>query len=86
MNAWSWYWLWWAVLSLLGGFLVPECWALFAKHPENTLSAQIWKLQGVQPGEPFDITKWSAGHFLIGGLLILLFLWLIFHFVFGMFH
>lgn len=85
MNAWSWYWTCWAVGSLGVGFLVPECIALFSRHSENTLSAQIWRMEGVIPGHSVPLSMWSAGHVLLGGMLTLLFLWLIFHFLLGWF-
>jgi hypothetical protein len=86
VNTWSWYWLWWAILALGGGFLGPELWALFTGHPENTLSAQVWRIEGLTPGEPLDVTAWTFAHVALGGLFMLLFLWLIGHFVFGWWH
>lgn len=41
-NGWSLYWLLWIV----GGFLPVELWALLSKHPENTLSDQVWHAEG----------------------------------------
>lgn len=80
MNAWSAYWLYW-FLALLVSFLGPELYALVTGHGENTLSAQVWKLEGLAPGQ--HVWQWTALHVLIGGGLGLLFVWLIFHFVFG---
>lgn len=41
-NAWSLYWAAW----LFTGFGVPEAIALISGHPENTLSYQVWHLEG----------------------------------------
>lgn len=35
MNAWSWYWLWWALVALVGGFLGPEVYALVSGAPRK---------------------------------------------------
>jgi len=47
-------------------------------HPERTLSASIWRLEGWQPGQQF--WQWTAGHFLFMGSFALLIVWLFFHF------
>lgn len=80
-NAWSWYWLTWFVLCFPATFFIPEMYALLTGHAENTLSAQIWRLEGFVPGQPF--TSWSAVHFLIGGVIAVLLIWLLGHFVLG---
>jgi hypothetical protein len=41
-NIWSLYWLFWMVV----GFGVPEGIALGTGHPGNTLSDQVWHLEG----------------------------------------
>lgn len=82
MNSWSWYWLGWFLVSF-GFFIVPEVIAITRRHTENTLSAQIWRLEGITPGH--GLASWTAGHFLIGGLLVLVLGWLIFHFFLGLF-
>ena len=41
-NVWSLYWLTWIVL----GFGLPEFYAIGTGHPENTLSDQVWHLEG----------------------------------------
>ena len=41
-NLWSLYWLCW----LLVGFFVPEMIALISGNPQNTLSDQVWHLEG----------------------------------------
>ncbi|MGH3438118.1 MAG: hypothetical protein ACRDRN_16825, partial [Sciscionella sp.] len=59
----------------------PELYALATHHGENTLSAQIWRLEQYKSGQV--ITQWTALHFLIGGVIVVLLLWLIGHFTFG---
>jgi hypothetical protein len=41
-NWWSVYWLIWLVC----GFGIPEGTALGTGHSENTLSAQVWRMEG----------------------------------------
>ena len=67
MNGWSWYWLAW----LVAGFGVPEGIAL-ATNPRNTLSYQVWNLEGTGP---------TFNRFFIGAGL----LWLLLHMVFRLF-
>jgi hypothetical protein len=80
-NFWSWYWL-----ILCGAWFVGFCAVEFPMiatgHGENTLSAQVWRLEGFLPGQ--SVIDWGAAHFLIGGALIVVFLWLIGHFVWGL--
>jgi hypothetical protein len=65
------YWAVWFGVAFLG----PELYWVATK-PSNTLSAQVWHLENMQPGVP-----WSFAH-----LMVLFFtLWLLFHFTFGMF-
>lgn len=67
-NLWSLYWLLW----LLIGFLAPECYALFTGNNQNTLSDQVWHLEG--NGATFF-------RFFIGAFCV----WLTLHFVFRWF-
>jgi hypothetical protein len=80
MNGWSLYWLCWFVASAVT-FLVPEIYALASGRPGRTLSAQVWKLESLQTGQP--IWQWSALHWLLGGLFATLLIWLLFHFTLG---
>lgn len=82
-NGWSWYWLIWFIVAFPVAFLVPELIALASGHPENTLSAQIWRLEGFLPGHAGVVWHWTALHFLIGGVLAILLVWLIGHFTLG---
>jgi hypothetical protein len=75
------YWFLWFVTAVTT-FLVPELWALLSGRPENTLSAQIWRLERFVPGEA--LWAWNYFHFLFAGVLLLLDLWLFGHFVFGL--
>lgn len=81
MNGWSWYWLCWFIASIVVAFLGPELYALFTGHPENTLSAQVWRLEQALPCQ--HVWQWTALHILIGGVLLVLLVWLIGHLVFG---
>lgn len=74
------YWAWWATLALTG-FLVPEIAMLIAGRPEDTLSAQIWRMEQFVPGQ--SIWAWNAFHFLFISGLIVLDIWLLGHFGFG---
>ena len=80
-NAWSWYWLCWLIVTVPVGFLIPEVYALASGHSENTLSAQVWRLEQFVPDQ--HIWQWSAAHILIGGCLAVILLWMMIHFVFG---
>jgi hypothetical protein len=76
-NAWSIYWIivWFGL-----GFLVPEMYALFT-DPKNTLSYQVWHLEGLDFENLFSIHTWTFGHFVVFALMI----WLLMHFAFGLF-
>jgi len=80
-NGYSIYWL-----SLVGGFIAlflpVELHAMASGHPENTLSAQFWRIGDVVAGQP--IAQWSAEHWWMAIVVGLLFSWLIVHFDFGL--
>lgn len=81
---WNWaatYWTAWFALAFPIGFVPMEFTAIGSGHPENSLSAFIWRVFHVVPHQP--IQQWSAGHVLLGGAFALLAIWLIGHFVFG---
>jgi hypothetical protein len=67
-NGWSAYWGAWIIL----GFCVPEFYCLFRGKPQNTLSYQVWHLEG--NGATF------ARYFVFAFLL-----WLLIHMVFRAF-
>jgi hypothetical protein len=67
-NGWSIYWLLW----LVAGFGIPEGYALWTAQYQNTLSDQVWHLEGT--GATF--TRFFVAAFC---------LWLGLHFVFRWF-
>ena len=67
-NGWSWYWLIWLVI----GFGVPEFWSLAKRRAMNTLSYQVWHLEGT------GATFWR---YFVGAFLV----WLLLHMVFETF-
>lgn len=73
------YWLVW-FLSVFTTFIVPEVWWL-VNNKYLTLSWTLWHLEDFIPGE--GIQHWTAAHFLIGGVLLVLLVWLIGHLVIG---
>lgn len=78
-NAWSFYWIiiWFGCL-----FLGPELYALW-KNPQNTLSYQIWHLEGMGlKGLAQNPLNWSFGHYAMAAMMI----WLAGHFIFRLWH
>lgn len=67
-NWWSLYWLVWLVVL----FGAPEFYCIFSGNVQNTLSYQVWNLEGT--GETF----WR---YVVGAFL----LWLLLHMVFRIF-
>lgn len=80
-HSWATYWLVWFIATFPLGFLIPETWALATGNPKNTLSASVWSLEQLTPGQ--GIGQWNAAHFLFTGTFILLTFWLIGHFGWG---
>jgi hypothetical protein len=75
------YWWLWAVTS--GAFfLAPEIWALASGHPEATLSAWIWRMEDFLPDQ--QIWHWNAFHLLFIAMLLVLDVWLLGHFGWGL--
>lgn len=83
MNAARWFWTIWLIV-VFGSFLGKEIPSLRASDG-GTLSEFIWwlcgKRDGVSYANPLD---WTAGHWLIGGMLTVGLFWLIVHFEFGL--
>lgn len=75
------YWLWWFIVTFPVGFLIPEVTALARRRSQDTLSYAIWSMEKFQRGQ--HVAQWTAAHFLFIGVFILLTLWLIGHFGFG---
>lgn len=80
------FWLVWFLASF-GVFLVVEVWGL-RTDPRYTLSETIWWLEGWKPGlrDFANPLRWTAGHVLVGGVLGLVLLWLVGHFLFRYAH
>lgn len=74
------YWLAWFAASFLT-FIGPEVYVLVTGRSQLTLSAYIWRMEELVPDQP--IWLWPAAHFLIGGALGIVLIWLIGHFLFG---
>jgi hypothetical protein len=75
------YWLIWFALSFTA-FIVPETIALATGHPERTLSAAIWRMEQLVPGQ--GIWQWNAAHMLFTSVFIVTVVWLIGHFGWGL--
>ena len=73
------YWLGWIV-----AFLVPELYWL-AVNSANTLSEEVWSIEGLNKAQPFDLAMWSDTHWAVAVIVWLLFLWLTLHIPFGLF-
>lgn len=76
-TAWGWFWLAWA----LAGLAVELYW--LAANSANTLSRQVWGLEGADLAHPFDFSEWTPLHWIIGISLLIAFLWLGLHLAFG---
>lgn len=74
------YWGVWAIV-LFVSFIVPEVIGL-VRNKAWTLSETLWRIEEMAPGQ--SVFKWQAAHFLIGGMLIVLLVWLLGHLVFGL--
>jgi hypothetical protein len=80
-NAWSAYWASVVSFFVFVLFLPPELYAIATGHPENTLSAQFWRLGDVVANQP--ISQWAPEHWAMAIAVTALFGWLIPHFVLG---
>ncbi len=78
LTSFSWYWLAWLV-----AFLVPELYWVFA-NSANTLSAEVWSVEGLNMRQPFDFAMWTDVHWAVACLVWVLFAWLSLHFPFGL--
>ena len=74
------FWLVWFFGSV-AVFMGMEFTMLAKGRPQDTLSAQVWRLKKLLPGQ--DLWQWTALHVLLGGALFVLLGWLLLHFVFG---
>ena len=78
ITGFGWYWLIWAIL----GFGIPEAYGLLF-NTKDTLSWQVWGLEHLNFGHPFDFADWGPLHYVIGIFLLLGFAWLFVHLSFG---
>lgn len=79
MNAFSWYWLAWVFF----GFLAPEAYTLTLGNKSDSLSANVWRLESVVPGQWVPVWSWTFLHVICAGILGTLFAWTLIHLVFG---
>lgn len=75
----GWYWLIWAFL----GFGLPEAYGLIW-NKKDTLSWQIWGLEKMTFGHPFDFSDWTWLHYTIGIFFLIGLSWLFLHLTFGL--
>lgn len=72
--------VYWVLVWFALGFGIPEGIALATGHPENTLSDQVWHIEGLgQNGQSqfMNPAHWTFGHwFVFCGMI-----WLLGHFV-----
>jgi hypothetical protein len=82
---WNWVSFYWVFVWFGAGFGIPEAWALITGHPENTLSAQVWHLEGLSASNSstfYNPLTWSIPHFLVACGVV----WLAFHFIDHIWH
>lgn len=75
------YWLIW-FLTAFTTFAIPETVMLIRREPENTLSGAVWHMENLVPGQ--GIWQWDAAHMLFTAAFIVLTVWLIGHFGWGL--
>ena len=78
----NWYWPWWLGVSV-AAFLGPEVYALIRKNTDNTLSNWVWHVLRATSREP--MSQWTAAHFLVFGVWLVMVVWLTWHFFFHWF-
>ncbi len=71
--------MYWLVVWFGLGFGIPEGIALATGHPENTLSDQVWHIEGLgsASGNFANPVTWTFGHWLVFCGMV----WLLGHFV-----
>jgi len=77
VTAWGYFWLAWAFTGL-----AVELYWLFV-NAANTLSREIWGLEGIDFAHPLDLAEWTPLHYTLGITLLLFLAWLMVHLVFG---
>lgn len=77
VTGWGWFWLAWIFSAL-----AVEAYWLVA-NTANTLSTQIWAVEGIDIQHPLYFSEWSPLHWAIAATLWAFFAWLSVHFPFG---
>lgn len=77
ITPWGWFWLIWANI----GSAVELYWVF--TNTANTLSRQIWGLEGIDFAHPLEFSEWTWVHWTIAVCLWAFFAWLSVHFPFG---
>lgn len=78
LTFWGWYWFIW----FFGLFLIPELYWVF-NGPDNTLSDNTWRFEGLNFQHPFDFALWTPVHWAFAVVYTLLVSWLWIHLLFG---
>lgn len=78
LTGFAWYYLAWLI-----AFLVPEIYFAITNNA-NTLSHEVWSIEGLSTRMPYDFGMWSDMHWAIALGVWLLFLWLSLHIPFGL--
>jgi hypothetical protein len=81
VKGWHLYWAVWFATAMVT-FLVPELYAIFSGNDQNTLSFAVWALEGKTVGNPDPLT-WNFAHAAFTSSFIILVVWLIGHFGWG---
>lgn len=79
LSDWGAYWICWIVF----GFLLPEIYGLIF-NTNDTLSENVWRLEHLNFGHPFDFASWTPLHYAVALVVWGLFLWLSLHLPFGL--
>lgn len=77
LTAWGYFWLAW----MLTAVAVELYWVLV--NTANTLSRQIWAVEGIDFSHPLDFAEWQPLHWTVAVTLWLFFAWLSVHFPFA---
>lgn len=75
------YWAIWFAVSFTT-FAIPETVMLIRNEPQNTLSGAVWQMENLVPGQ--GVWQWDAAHMLFTSAFIVLTVWLIGHFGWGL--
>jgi hypothetical protein len=81
VSGFSIYWICW-LLFTTASFLAPELYAIATRRFSDTLSHNVWSFFGDDPNE--SPLTWTFVHLTVGGCLLVFFIWLAGHLVFGL--